>query len=218
MQIYGLRSPAVSESEIVLSVAYIALIASTFARSVLWLRVALIFASLTFIIFGLLADIRSMVVFNIIIGLLHGVQLVRYLRSRANVSVSEEEDRYRQMIFPGLDDFDFSTLWSMGETVTEQDTQLTCLGVCPEIVWVILDGMVELHAKGRPTECLEAGSMLGEISFLSGGPAVVDTFAVGEVRFQRWDQNRLRTLHELNPNASRAMYQAISQDIGKKLS
>ena len=204
-------------SAIVLNLAYISLFMSTFSRSVVWLRAALMVASVAFIIYGAVVGIWSMVFWNIIIGLLHTMQQFKHLRARSEVTISSEDDRFRQMLFPGLNDFDFHLLWSLGveETMAHQ---LTHQGVVADSVWLILEGEVEVRSKGGLVSRLAVGSLVGEMSYLSNGPATADTFPVGEILVRHWSAASLRVLAEVNPAASQAIFEAISNDLGSKLS
>lgn len=205
-------------SDLVLNLAYIALFASAFAPSIVSLRWALITANIAFIVYGSLAGITSMVVWNVIIGSMQSFNQFKLLRARAKVALTDEHRRFRQMLFPDLDDLNFSALWALGTTTAVVDEQVTFAGRTVETVHVVLDGVVEMHKGDAVVERLPTGSLVGEMSYLSGGPATADCFAVGEVTLHAWPQRSLRSLAEFNPAADRAMSEAISLDLNRKLS
>lgn len=213
----GLGSEAVGGSEIVLNLAYVALFASTFSRSVKSLRWALIAAAVAFIIFGSVVGIWSMVVWNLIIGSLHCYRQFKHFQARAKVSLSAEDERFRQMLFPDLNEFDFHLLWSLGEEGTMTGERLTTQGEPSDSVWLVLSGVVEVHTDGKLINRLATGSLVGEMSYLSEGPAIADTIPVGPVLLRRWPQSALRVFAEVNPTASKAFFEAISNDLSRKL-
>ncbi len=183
----------------------------------MWLRWALIAAAFAFIAYGSLAGIWSMVIWNVIIGSLHGFQQFKHLRARSKVVLSAEDERFRQMLFPDLDEFDFHCLWSLGEEGTMTGEQLTTQGEPSESLWLVLDGVVEVWTDGELTNRLSTGSLVGEMSYLSEGLAVADTVPIGSVLLRRWPQSALRVFNEVNPTASKAFFETISNDLSRKL-
>ncbi len=204
-------------SVLILNLAYLALVSSTFFRRVLWLRAMLVAGAIGFVAYGAINGITSMVVWNIIIGVLHGRQLLRFVLARRAVELSEEDERLRVALFPRLDRFDFHSLWSMGIDDEFVDVRLTVAGQPSHAVYLILDGIVEVRAGEAVVAELGPGALVGEISFVADGVASADTFTIGRVRVREWDQTRLATLDQLNPTAARALQLYIGQDLAKKL-
>ncbi len=88
----------------------------------------LVAGAIGFVAYGAINDITSMVVWNIIIGVLHGRQIIRFMLARRAVNLSAEDERFRRALFPRLDRFDFHSLWSMGIDDRYRDVRLTLAG------------------------------------------------------------------------------------------
>jgi Cyclic nucleotide-binding domain len=205
-----------SLSTLVINVAYMSLLASTLTRSVPRLRVFLIAAAVCFVVFGLMVGNWSIVGWNTLIGLMNGRQLVGHLRARHQTALSASDDAFRRRWFAELDPFDFASLWSMGEDAESCDERMIRAGAANDTTALVIEGTVDVHRNGQVTR-LGAGSLVGEISFVAGTPATADVDAVGSVRVRQWSHERLRTLDQLNPAASRAFHRFIERDLTRKV-
>lgn len=207
-----------STTTVILNFAYLALVSSTLFRSVLWLRVALLTGAMLFVTYGVSVGLTSMAVWNTLIAFLHIVQLRRIITQRRSIVLSDEDEAMRLALFPELSRFDFFSLWSIGESVTFSDTLLTAEGQQQETVMLVVDGTVEIRSGASVLDRLSNGSLVGEMSFVSGRFASADSYALGEVRVRQWQQARLQTLDQLNPTAARALHEFIGKDLARKLS
>lgn len=202
---------------IIINLAYVALLAATFTRAIVSLRLFLIVSGIGFIVFGVLDQNWSMVLWNIVTIGLHLRQLARHFQSRRRVALSREEQEVRCRHFPDLNDFDFTTLWSMGETLERVDDVLMHRGEAHGRVALILDGIVEVDRASDPSVRLHAGALVGEMSFVAGGPATAQTQALGCVTLREWRHERLEALDVLNPAASKALHRLIQRDLVAKV-
>lgn len=204
-------------STLVINIAYIALFASTFTRRLVWLRAFLIAGSVAFITFGIMVGNWSMVGWNIVTGSLHARQLVLYVLSRRRLSLTAEDEVVRRTLFPDLDAFDFSSLWSMGETVRYVDELMTVRGETHGRVGVVLDGTVRIERPADADVELTSGALVGELTYVRGGAATADARAIGTVTLREWPHDRLATLDQLNPAAGRALHRFLERDIAAKV-
>ncbi len=205
-------------STVILNVAYTILLVSTFTRTILWLRAVLICSSTAFVVYGIASGITSVAIWNALAGVLHVYQLVTYLRARRAVTVTPEDAQVHAEHFSHLDRFDFATMWSVGDTRTFQNEQMTTRGQPQDWTALILDGRVEVRRNGSVLAVLGRGDLVGELSYVSGRPASADTHAVGPVRVRSWQQAQLRTLDALNPGAGRAFHRYLLNDLAHKVS
>jgi len=205
------------EAIIILNSAYLVLVASTFTRNVLSLRIALMVGAAGFVLYGVVTENLTVAAWNSVTGGLHSIQLVRYVAARRAVELTEDDETWRDRLFPDLDRFDFYTLWSMGEEFRLTDMVLAEAGDDHNRVAVVLAGHVEVRSGDDVVATLGQGAMLGEMSYVSGLPANRDVFAVGEVRLRVWDQPRVRALDQLNPRAGRAFNAFVQRDLASKL-
>lgn len=203
--------------EFLLHIAYVVRFLSTLPRSVFGIRNALIVTALAFVVYGIAAGIVAMIIWNGIIAAIYALQNLRLLRSRSKVTLSAEDERFRQMLFPDLTDFDFHMMWAMGEEGTMYRQQLTYQGHPADSVWLVLDGVVDVRRDGEFVSRLGVGSLIGELSYVTGEPEVASTYPQGRVLLRRWPPSSLRMLAEVNPSASKALFEAISKDLGRKL-
>ena len=202
---------------LILNVAYLILLGSTFTKTILWLRAVLICSSTAFVVYGIVSGISSVAAWNAVAGVLHVYQLVVYLRARRSVLVSAEDEHLRQRLFPGLDQFDFATLWSVGEPCTYENEQLIAAGASQDWTALILDGLVEIRRGDDVVAELGPGALVGELSYISESAATADAFAIGPVRLRRWQQAQLHALDALNPAAGRAFHRFLLRDMASKI-
>jgi len=203
---------------LVLNAAYVALLASTLTRTLTWLRVMLILASVAFVVFGILEDIRAMIMWNIAIGCMHLFHVVRDYRQQKSVSLTSEERSDRDQFFPGLNDFDFHLLWCMSSEARFDDDLLIHAGELPEMVSLVLDGTAIVEdAHGEILRGLRRGALIGEMSFVSGQPAEVEVRARGGVLVRQWDHRQLASLDQLHPASARAFRELLSRDLAAKV-
>lgn len=204
-------------STFVINIAYIALFSSTFTRRLVWLRAFLIVGSVAFITFGIMVENWSMVGWNIVTGSLHSRQLALYVLSRRRLSLTADDELVRKTLFPDLDAFDFSSLWSMGETVRYTDELMTTHGEEHGRIGVVLDGTVRVERPAEEHVELGNGALVGELTYVRGGGATADARAIGTVTLREWPHDRLATLDQLNPAAGRALHRFLERDMAAKV-
>jgi hypothetical protein len=73
------------EAIIILNTAYLVLVASTFTRNVLSLRMALMIGAAGFIVYGFVVGNTTVMIWNSVTGSLHALQLYRYVSARRAV-------------------------------------------------------------------------------------------------------------------------------------
>ncbi len=203
---------------IVLNLAYIALVGSTFTRTVVWLRVMILMGSVCFITYGLLAGIPSMVFWNVLTGSLHVVNLARIARTRRATTSSPTEEWFRVNVFDAVDGQAFNAIWSGGRRSVYTDQVLTRQNVRPGTVAVIVRGLIDVYVDDRFVQRLGPGSFLGEMSYVSGHGATAVTVARGQVDLHEWDVAVLESLGAKELSAVRAFEQAVMRSLVTKMS
>ncbi len=202
-----------------MNLAYLALVSSTLIRPVLWLRSLLTVGAICFVIYGVLADIPSMYIWNTLIAILHIRQLIKLTRARKSVQLNSEQESFRLKWFPELSAYDFYSIWSMGTYEELTNPMLALEGQQQQNLYLLLDGEVRIQHGQTQRAVLGSGSLIGDASYLSGDGALAnaDAFGKGDIRVHRWDQMQLATLDNLNPIAGKAMHQFIGQNISQKM-
>lgn len=205
-----------SLAAIFLNGAYVAFVGSAYTRTLAWLRVLLIIGSGSLIVYGTFEKIWPMVIWNVIIITSHLVRIVTEQRAQRSVKLNAAEAEMRDALFPGLADYDFHLLWSMGKTVGFHDSVIIADGSQPGLVSVLIDGVVTIDKAGETRRGLRKGALIGEMSFVSGSPAAVDVVAKGVVTVHQWDQRQLLSLDQAHPPSAKAFRDLITRDLASK--
>ncbi|MEM7276153.1 MAG: cyclic nucleotide-binding domain-containing protein, partial [Actinomycetota bacterium] len=178
-----------------LNLAYVVLLVSTFTQTVRRLRLLLISASVCLMVFGFAADLPAVVAWNLAIGGLHTYRVVRDIQAERSIRLSDDQREIRDLVFEGASDFDFHLLWSMGRQVTYDDETIISAGTRPETIGLILDGSVQVVGVANGLDrALGRGSLIGEMSFVSGEEAAVDVVASDTVTMREWIQQDIDAL------------------------
>lgn len=201
---------------VVLNLAYIALLAAAFTRTLGRLRILLIAGAMCFVTFGLFEQIWSIVVWNVLIGGIHTVRLVRDYAAARSVRLTTAEAEIRDQMFPGTNDFDFNMLWALGTEVTYSDATVITRGSLPDTVSLVLDGVVHIRRDQETLRHLRRGALVGEMSFVTGEEAAVDVIADGTLVVHQWEQRNLAALGRTHPPSASAMEELISRDLAAK--
>lgn len=201
---------------VILNLAYVALLSSTFTRTVTWLRVMLILGAIAFVVYGMLEGIWSMVGWNLVIGTMHLGRVGRDVIAQRSVSLTSEESTIRDDMFPGLSDFDFNLLWSLGDDIAYENEVIVGEGTVPEIVSVVLSGAVAIEQSGTVTRGVRRGGLIGEMSLVSGKPSNVNAVAQGRVIMRQWEQRQIVALDQVHPASAKAFRQLMERDLVNK--
>lgn len=202
---------------IALNLAYIVYVASPLFKEILKFRVVLVFASVLFIIYGLISGITSVTVWNITFGLVSLWHISVLIRQRLSVNLTDEAEAIRVLLTPELEPADFSQLWNSGRQVTVQDNAFIIENTPVADVSLILDGLVSITNSSGLDRPLGRFAFLGEQSALMGRPATATVTAVGPVRLWSWEQENLKKLLEANPSIRQSWTSAIAADLVKKV-
>jgi signal-transduction protein with cAMP-binding, CBS, and nucleotidyltransferase domain len=200
-----------------LNLAYASYIAASLIPGGLKFRLGLVTQSLFFILWGLVTNTWSTVVWNVIFAIVNGAQVYRITRRNA-VRLTEEEEACRVELFTDLSRRDFLVLWSMGsERQAETGWQLLREGTDHSQLFLLLNGAIDVRNASGLARRRTAYSFIGEMSFFSGEPASADIVAHNEIRYRQWNHDDLRSLQQLNPDCAHALQNALGRDAARKL-
>jgi len=205
-----------SVADLVVNFAYVALFASTFTRTVTWLRSMLVVAAIAFIVFGSIEGIWSIVAWNIAIGSMHAFRIARDILQQRSVALTNDEESLRDEFFPGLSDFDFNMLWSMGQQVGYSDEVVIAQQSLPQTTSLVLSGTAVIEQNNQVVRGIRRGGLLGEMSLVSGRPSEVNVIARGGVVVHQWDQRHLTSLDQVHPASARAFRELLQRDLVEK--
>lgn len=204
---------------ITLNVAYIAYAASSLFKDMLRLRVTLLIATVLYISYGVIADIWSMVWWNIPVGIIHAWRSWDLLRERRAVDLDTEAEAIRVLLYRDLDRVAFYRLWKLSEEEHFHDRHVLITQAEPVThIMLILDGSVRVEANGRRVSELGRLRFIGEMSTLSGQHASASVRTTGPVRARTWVIAELEELLEQNAEIERAHLRAVGRDLARKFS
>lgn len=203
---------------IALNIAYMFYVASGLTKTLLKLRVAMIFVSVTFITWGLIAGIWTAVFWNVAFGAVHGYKLIELWLQHRSIRLSDSQADLHERLFSDLDVVDFYTLWSIGTSrVVEPGEVLIHEGQVQKTVMLIIDGEVTIEQGGTTVASLQPDSVIGERSYLTGDLANATVRVAIETTIHEWDQEKMKALQGLCPNAHDSMTRHIGLDLANKL-
>lgn len=169
-----------------LNLAYTLLLAGAFCKSLNRVRFLLVLAAASFVSFGAIQGIQSMVVWNLIIGGLNLQRLITGLLRDALVRLTIEQETLRQRFFPDIAPADFLRLWTLGEDVRCVDDLIVAAGSAPHRLHLVLRGTVQIKQDGDVLAVLGSGAVIGQVEsppFLSPS---ADWQAAGAVWLRSW--------------------------------
>ena len=140
--------------------------------------------------------------------------LVRDLRMR----FSAEELSFAAHVLPGLPRADMRRLldlgrWSggvNGEVLTSQGQPLR------DLVY-LSEGLAEVQRNGIKVAQIAPGEFIGEITYLTGGPATATVTLVAPSRLMRVPVDRFREFLKRNPTIQDSMERSLATDLRHKL-
>ena len=152
----------------------------------------------------------------IIINLYQTISTLFELRM---LELSDAEMEIRNLFFKQLSLSQFKKLINLSnrQTFPEAAQLISAKQDAPELR-LIISGSVKIKQKGKVLTTLQAGSFIGEMSFMSGSQASADVSATEETNVISWDQASLRKLLLGNPCLHLIFTQIINKDLSQKLS
>jgi CRP-like cAMP-binding protein len=85
-------------------------------------------------------------------------------------------------------------------------------------LYYLLKGEVEAHLRDGTVTPRAEGSVIGEVSFRTGGTATASVIALSPCLTMRWPQPVLKALCSRNAAISRAVNDLVSSQLAHKLS
>lgn len=169
-----------------INLAYVTLLIGAFSKSLDHVRVLLVLAAAFFVSYGLLQDIGSMVVWNLVIGGLNLFRLLASLWERTRISLTVQQETLRRQLFAGLAPAAFRRLWELGDDVLCVDERLVEAGVAQDRIFLVIRGTVRVERDGAVLEMLGPGAVIGQLEPLRFSSPSADWRAAGAVWLRTW--------------------------------
>ena len=206
--------------EILIHIAYILLLGSFLVPDILWLRLLNIVASAAMIGYFGTRSIPdgAAVCWNFLFIAVNVVHVHKLLRERRPVLLENDEDLLYRLTFQAFDKRTFQRLlvfanWSRmenGDTLVEQGESL-------ERFIVLVAGKVSVQVDDNEVARLGPGSLVGEMSFMTGATTSASVTALEETRYVVWPTEILKSFLAREPTVQSAMQQLIGSELVEKL-
>lgn len=186
-------------------------------RSILWLRILLVCAAITYIVSGISLGISSMIGWNaayLAINLFHITLLVL---DKITINLPEETKRIYHRYFAALSTREFKNLIMINGFCIFQDNNIISQSEVPDRLFIILRGKVNIVKNDETIASLKAGDFIGEMSFLSKEPATANAYAENFVQCAYWTHDDLEKLKYKNLAAYDKFIAIIGCDLVRKL-
>ncbi|MGM0441813.1 MAG: cyclic nucleotide-binding domain-containing protein [Elusimicrobiota bacterium] len=200
-----------------INIAYIFMLIAFMLRDLLWLRVILICAHLSFIVYSTLVGNYSMLGWNAVFLLINSVQAVILLQKRRPVELSPEMEKIYQNAFDCLKRKEFLYFWHTGREESSEEKYLVERGTRQNDLFYITAGKVEIISEGEKVTVLKPGDFIAETSIFLDDTVNIDARPMGEVKFIRWPQEVLLGLRKTNPEVLSKVERLVSRYMVKKL-
>jgi hypothetical protein len=146
------------------------------------------------------------------------VRIVGIVLDRRSIDFNDEEAELHETVFQNFSPVEFRKLMRIGEwRNAAQGDQLTSQGAIVGGLNLLFNGEVLVERDGAEIGRARDGAMIGEISFIQGGPATATVSATKPCRYVSWSGDELRKLLTRNPSMDIAMKHVFSIDLMRKL-
>jgi hypothetical protein len=202
---------------VLLNFAYGLNLLALVVKDVLWLRVVLVPAQLTFLFWGTVQGLPATVAWNAVFIGINGVQIVRILRERRPIQLPLELLDVYQNVFVSMKPREFLLFWETGNTQEAREEPFVRQGEQLDALLFIVTGKAHVTREGNVLATLGRGSFAGELSFLSGEPASADVVADGKVTYNSWDHQKLRRIEKINADLYAKLQGILGRDMTEKI-
>lgn len=186
-------------------------------RNILWLRLLLVCAAVTYIVAGLSLGISSMIGWNSAYLAINLGHIVLLLLDRTTIDLPEETRKIYHHYFSSLSTREFKKLITINKFRTFQDENIISEFAVPKRLFIVLRGKVEIVKDKKTIATLKPGDFIGEMSFLSKEAASANAYARDFVQCAYWTHEDLERLKQRNLNAYDKFIAIIGCDLVRKL-
>jgi len=205
-----------SGADWLLNGVYAVYVVAPLLKNELWLRVLLGVAAAGFVVWGVLINNGSVIVWNSLFGAISIFAIVRLIHERRSIELNDELARIKSHLLPTVSNRDFLTFWGLG-TVRDTEAPLTTEGSQVEELMLILDGEASVKSADREIARLGEMDIVGEMSFVTGEAASATVVPVGSVRVHCWSRSELDMLGDLQPRLVEPLLTGINRDMATKM-
>ena len=203
--------------QILVNIGYIFMLAALTVRDILWLRSLLISAQLSLFTYGIISSNVPVAFWNALFFVINIYQVTRLIQQRQPIDLPDDLLELYKNVFSSMRRREFLYFWQMGEIHEVKHKRLINKGEHQKNLLLILSGEVEIKNAGKLIAKLSRGSFVAEMSFLTGESATADVFAPDKVSYISWEQQKVRSLEQLNPDLLIKIQNILGKDLTTKL-
>ncbi|MBN1407025.1 MAG: cyclic nucleotide-binding domain-containing protein [Calditrichaceae bacterium] len=203
--------------QILVNIGYVFMLAALTVRDILWLRGLLVSAQLSLFTYGMISGNIPVAFWNALFFIINSYQVVRLIQQRRPIDLPDDLIDLYEKIFLSMRRREFLYFWQMGEIHKVKHKRLIGKGEHQKNLLLILSGEVEIKKSGKLIAKLSRGSFVAEMSFLTGEPATADVFVPAIASYISWDQQKLHSLEQLNPDLLIKIQHILGKDLTTKL-
>jgi CRP-like cAMP-binding protein len=195
-------------------------------KKMLHLRILLLFVSSGWIVGSLAAGLgeagmMSTFCWSILYALVNSYHLTRLMMERKPILLPKDTAAiYNGFFSQVFTTREFKSLFAMAKTKkTSSSSTIIEHGSTVDILGLLVHGGASVQLDKERTIRLQPGQFMGEMSFLSNGPASADIIIDNQAKYLFWDKDDIRAL-EAKPSTKELygkLMQMVSQDIVNKL-
>jgi len=204
------------------AVAYATSLAAYLMTNMVWLRVWVIVSSTAYAIYYFVFPAEPMwldVITEALLVAVNITMLALVASSALTIRFDDSEQFLYDTEFSSLSKVDFRKILRAGEWHSvAPGFQFTHAGQLVAYLYYLLKGAVEAHLRDGTVTPRAEGSVIGEVSFHTGGAATASVVARSPCLTMRWPQPGLKALCGRNEAISRAMNDLVSSQLAHKLS
>ncbi|MCE9501107.1 MAG: popeye domain-containing protein [Leptospira sp.] len=204
-------------NEYLIYISYMITMVAYLLRDILWLRSLAIISEIIMINYGIFKPSFPISLFNSIFLCINTYHVIRLFLERKPIVLSSDLEEIYQKVFHTMSKREFLLFWDIGREQTTVDQKLCTQGDVQKELLLITDGKVDVIHQGNHVASLGKGKFVAEMSFLTGEPASADVSATGTVKYLSWSQEKLKSLHQLNPSLYIKLQVILGQDLSRKL-
>lgn len=203
--------------DILLLVIYIIYVVSPLLSDELWLRVALLVASIGFVIWGLAIDSPITAAANVLFAGMSLVQIAKQVRERMPIELEPDQRRVHEQLFPSMSSREFMLFWHLGHEAVIDGTIITAGDTVPQVS-VLVDGEFAIDTN-RGLVRLDAPTLVGDMSYVRGEevPATATVATVGTATVRQWEKKTLLSMRQTHPKLTVPFLRDLGAGLAEKV-
>ena len=189
-------------------------------RELFWLRCVSIVSSAGLITGTLLVQERwhATVFWHSLFITIHLTNIAITLYGEKSAHFDEREKELYETLFRPLTKLEFMKLLRAGAWLdAAPGIVLARQGEPVQDLMLISNGAAKVEIDARPVAELRDGQLVGEMSFITGGPATATVTATEPTQYLAWPKEKLHELLRRNPTMRYRLGTVLSTEVSRKL-